>query len=323
MDQFRATRRLLAPALVLILLVSPARSQVEGNGGSAQGTSLSPRKLDALIATVAGQKITYSEVSISPEIAQSQFESLSQTSQQDQAAPKPGLTLQGVQHNMDRERLFITIHQIVRAKTVRNLGIKVSPQELQQRWRRDTHGMDFVAMAKEQSQQARVLLTALDAVHLKGEDKDAVYNRSLREILPPPQWEIMLTAYRTPESRKPLKLLTRLTAQDFKPDKSFETLIIDERLQSAIDKQIASSDHRFATSAATPGKKPQDKRNGLYLRSDFEYQQRKRQEWWQRQYRASNIQIKDESFKDVLSLLFTPVQKPDLPLGKKKGIAGP
>jgi len=203
--------------------------------------------------------------------------------------------------NKEKELIVENIRSIIYDKQVARFGIKVTKKELVERLNVVTEGFDFDAEAKEIREIVLPLLTALKLVYEEGEDKDEVYNKLLTDKITKHDWEVHHNYYRTPEMRKVLERGLTVTADDFKkPNKATRAMVESQKLDEAIDKEIAKKDPEFAEYKTLSENDPKNKKLQQF---NPNYLDIKRGLWWQEQYKKAKIEIKDDRFRDVLRML--------------------
>lgn len=251
-----------------------------------------------IVAIVEEVKIKYKDVQVTPQEALFRYK----LSKGRGPSTEPEMMeMEQLRRHEEVERLAEKIRGIIFRKQKARFGIEVTEAELAERWSILTKGVDLSAAAEQRRQMIEPLLMALKAVYEKGEDKDTVYKNLLANRMTLQEWEIQLRYYRTRKRRKILEdALKQRTADLRKPDEGIRALLVREKMNEAIDREIAKTDPQFAEYKTLLEKDPKNEKLHQF---DPNYLDFKRWTWWQEQYRKAKIEIKNQQFKDVFQIL--------------------
>lgn len=201
------------------------------------------------------------------------------------------------------------IRKIVFEQQQHRLGITVTDQEVQARWEKLTKGVDKDAAVQQQREMIGPLLSALQAVYEKGMDEQAAYEQFVARSMSREEWTIQLHYYRTPARRQILVNTMSQGASDLsRPDAGFADVLRQEKMNDAVDREIAIGDAEFRRyrEALAKGEKPEGRFPPNYL-------EMKRHEWWADQYRKANITVMDERYRPVVDSLRSPAGEATTP----------
>lgn len=252
---------------------------------------------DDIVATVSGVEILRSNIAVPSEEARFRYKL--KTGQPSEAGQEG--EIEELRQQLEIRRLATEIRRIVVGRTKARLGVSATEAEVLGRWRELTLGVDFDAVARQQSDSIAPLLAALKAVHEQGKDARKVYDTFLFDRMTLQEWEVQARYYRTPGRRRALERALEETGDDLSnPDAGVRAMVEGEKLGEAIDAEIAKDDPSFAEYLELRGSNVIGEQQGEYPPY---YLEGTRAKWWSEQYRDANIEILDERYNEVLHLL--------------------
>lgn len=199
-----------------------------------------------------------------------------------------------------QQRVVAKIKDIIFNKKVIEFGISVSRLEMIQRWEQLTANANFAASVEAQRELLEPLLAALRAVHENGDDKNIVYERTLRNRMSATEWEVHVNYYSTLKRRQILEQAIAQSDDDLKrPDPGVQGIIIREKMNERIDAEISVQDTRFRQYRDLLVRNTDH--HNLDMGELADYIAVKRAEWWLQQYRNAQVEIGDSTLRDAWS----------------------
>ena len=249
-------------------------------------------------AVVEGVAVRMSDIAVSEEEAGFRFR---MAKGREPRTSEDERHVEALRADLALRHLAARIRSIVFEKQRHRLGIVVTDAEVSEKWRSLTRGLDLSKAIEQQRASLGPLLSALTAVYEKGEDKNVAYEKHLAGRMTPTEWEVQLRYYRTANRRKILVDAVKQTPDDLrKPDPGVRPMLIQEKMNDAIDSEIAREDAEFREyKRLIAAKSPAE----MLQRFGRNYLGAKRDAWWRDRYREADIAIVDGRFKAVLGLL--------------------
>jgi hypothetical protein len=232
-----------------------------------------------IIAAVEGCNISYGDVRVWPD------------SDVMKQAAMSGLTERELDERRtaaELARLIARIKSVVRDAEIRHRSIVVSDAEL------------TAAVAKRAEWKRQMSATA-EAFRLveQGSSKDDVYHAILEKAgVTRDAWDKALVDLKDERAKAFLKRIdsagTRVSEEEIALQRK---VLADEKLNAAIDVDIAKSDAAFGEFLEIHGENPADPRLARFPKN---YDLAIRQKWWTARFASANIRILHPQFKDVL-----------------------
>jgi hypothetical protein len=248
-----------------------------------------------IVATVNGEQITYKDIDASKEdvLFNVQVRKGEKASQKLKEDPD---RLNELVHSFEVQALVREIRTLVYAQQITQLDISVSENEVYQYWNEITTDMDQEAVQKEK-QMLVSIYDGLMQVVVEGKNKDQVYKNQLAGVISKEQWEAHLRSFNTPKRLVALeKQIKEIDSGNVQPDEGVKAYLQQQKLQEAIDFQVAAQSNEFAQA-----KEKMEK--GTATIDDINLVKNKRLDWWQEKYRQADIEIKDNKYSEALAIL--------------------
>jgi hypothetical protein len=187
---------------------------------------------------------------------------------------------------------------VVRKKTMAEVGIAApTSAEIAQKRRELVAAVPASEVARV-AQESNAILAAVDAMVREGATAEEAYKRHLSgTTLSLQSWKTSVSNYKNEQS---LQLLKRLASSDpsaLYTDDLVRHLLQNERLENAIDRQLATDDAEFARrwrATVKPLALPPE---------DYAYIMSARQRWWRARFARAHVVVVDAAFALVPELL--------------------
>jgi len=248
----------------------------------------------AIVATVDGAAIARSDIQPSQKAIDTRF---TQVHGRDPGADVDAELVKNITHELEEAALVKQIRAVVRKTQMNRLGVAVSADEIDERWRRATDGVDVDTKLGEWNATLSILIDSLQYACVAAADTDAIYAQRLEGRMPKAQWDMHVKHDCAPERRRILAAYSSKggARRDEYPE-ILEGAIATEKARAAIDRELVESDPEYAeymTLLKTdPGvERVQAKPPG--------FRDSKHQQWWETRYREAKVQINDAQFKDA------------------------
>ncbi len=257
-----------------------------------------PPDTTAVVAEVNGAQIRCGDVQVPLADAQFRFKLTHGHEPQSEVEVR---AVEQLQVELEQRRLAEKLHRTIYEGQRKRLGVDASAAEVATRWGELTKSADPEAAAAKQKAMLSRVLDALTRVYQQGENSDVVYERLLAHDITKQEWEVHLHYFNTVRRRQILEKQIAKSASEFtKPDAGIRALIVQEKMQNAIDREIARVDPTFARYLELSKTDP---KNVWLSRLPSDYAEAKRHEWWVQRYRESNIRIREPRYRDALRFL--------------------
>ena len=254
---------------------------------------------ETIAVVVNGKSISYSDIEVVPQVAQSYFE------RSKGYAPKTEKDFKKVakiKRELEIKSLVKKIKGVVYSEWVKKFNISISEEEIKKRQEKLEAGIDWGKVANDTEARLKPLVKALKAVYDKGESKDQAFEKYLKGRVDKQSWEMQLIQYKTPEMRKMLEGLLVNTKTKLKDmDWGVQRRLFSENFRHAVHLEIAKEDPEFGQNLKL--KKENPAHSKFKERKMRYYFLRKRHGWWLERYKDADIQIKMPEYERVLDIL--------------------
>jgi hypothetical protein len=247
---------------------------------------------DSRIAHVYGEEIRYSDIKVPYSSAVKRFESENGRSP---SGPEDEAAVEQIRRESETSNLRKRIESAIRDAEAARLGVAVSQEEISERIDRLLASRDSNVVVDRRNQKLQRLLNALNEVYNNGADPNDVYERKLKEFYSTDEWLAAQRQFRDENARHVLEQsIVGATRETLESDVgSLRSLLLAEKLDKAIDQEIAREDDEYDQYLAATSKKHGD--DG-FRRPDRSFEWMKRQEWWESRHAAANVEILDPRF---------------------------
>ncbi len=264
-----------------------------------EGGSSANARHDVAVAIVNGHEVPYSAIKVATEMARIRF---AYEHERDPRTESDIAEVETIRRQYEVKRLADHIRTTIREQQIDRFNISCTDSELKIRWERLLEDRDPLASQAARNAKISNLLACLTAVHEEAADADVVYETQLSFKLTRKQWRAVVRQYRSPEQRAALSKILAEKIPDLDDYRdAVTTVLLSEKLDAAIEKELAQTDSEFAEhirlSASDPGNEKLRSKGPTYKAA-------KRHEWWQARYREADIKIADDRFRQALRLLF-------------------
>lgn len=248
----------------------------------------------ATVATVNGAPIVRADIQPSQEAIERRFEQVYERSSR---AGENSRSLTQIALELEKSALANRIRVLIRSAQLQRLGIAVSAEEIDERWRKSTQGTDVDAKLGVWNQTLSILVDSLQDACVPGADTDAIYAERLDGRMPKAQWDMHVKHDCAPDRRRVLAAYSSKggARREEYPD-ILESLITTEKTRAAIDRQLIESDAEYAEYITLLNTNPKDER---VQAKPPGFRDAKHQQWWQARYREAQVEIKEDLFKDA------------------------
>lgn len=204
------------------------------------------------------------------------------------------------------EKLDCRIGEIIEAKAIESLGIKVQEDEVR---RAVDAKFNQAGVTKEEASRIsatyRALLTALEKWHQDKAKSASIYQELLAGQMTEAQWHQWQECYAVPEKLVQFRALVPRTLEDMKENSlsSSKRDLLHDKLLTHITRGVRAEEDEVRALYAEKYRSTTEKPEFAEIRSQLEAEmlERKKQQviaqWWQARMSEVNIEIKDERLK--------------------------
>jgi hypothetical protein len=195
--------------------------------------------------------------------------------------------LQGMAHKREIGVVISKIREIIHQDKLKTFNVKVTENEVEER------AASLKKLSGPQLKQYCVvnelILKALTAMREEKINAETAYNTFLSKVINKNEWENAQLNYDTIAKQNELREAIKSPEIDYK--NVVRCRIMEEKFEDAIDKDIAEHYPNLRNHIEETHTALADKNDAL------------RDLWWREQYKKANIEIKNEKYRPVLSLL--------------------
>lgn len=210
----------------------------------------------------------------------------------------------------EKLKLKKLINKFVREKSIKNLGIKITQEDLEEKIKEIYPGVNkkLSEIHLKENEFFLAIYESLYEVHIKGKDAKDVYDQNLKSKLKKEQWSYYVNTFNTAEKIESFRKAIPENVDDtYKSyEKAVEPYVIEDKIETELGKQIKVSEediYRYYTSKYKGDKKIKFEDVKLKLKKDL-IDERKNEyvkEWWIEQFSKAKIRILVPEFQNAIN----------------------